>query len=313
MEVLDVFGIHESRLSNLPEPDVNKKVSNAGKIREAVQRLNRPLDPEMMQNEDKVVDLVDYKDRLIKSHQRRGLARSIRQAAGACSRGIGRQPENQLDTFVLTRKTDLPELVFNQNVHSDCYFDAHAGSRWQLSDKGECYLCQNRKYVAIYFNPATAPSSKHFIEVEDQQTKEFLKNSLNLTAQDQKTRNPIIFGTVTHSWGRKLKMLDAALFSLFSVGERDGTGLDLEQAIKIKEETVTLIDNFDIEQLTLAEATGGPRLDFKSCLRGWHKVLASKILQNSEMDLLGVNFPQFLQKAPGLPGVGAKVGAVTNP
>lgn len=48
MEVLDVFGIHESRLSNPPEPEANKRVSNAGKIREAVQRLNRPLDPEMM-------------------------------------------------------------------------------------------------------------------------------------------------------------------------------------------------------------------------------------------------------------------------
>lgn len=36
MEVLDVFGIHESRLSNPLEPEVNKRVGNAGKIREAV-------------------------------------------------------------------------------------------------------------------------------------------------------------------------------------------------------------------------------------------------------------------------------------
>ena len=42
-------------------------------------------------------------------------------------------------------------------------------------------------------------------------------------------------------------MLDAPLFSLFSVSERDGLGIDHDKAIKIKEETVSLISNFDVE------------------------------------------------------------------
>ena len=75
----------------------------------------------------------------------------------------------------------MPELIFNQNSYCDSYFDAYAGQHWLLSDKGECYLCQNHKYVAIYFNPATAESENKLIEIKNQQLKDFLKVSLNLT------------------------------------------------------------------------------------------------------------------------------------
>ena len=61
-------------------------------------------------------------------------------------------------------------------------------------------------------------------------------------------------------------MLDAPLFSLFSVSERDGLGIDHDKAVKVKEETVSLISNFDIEQLALPESEGGTKLDFKTSL-----------------------------------------------
>ena len=43
-----------------------------------------------MKEEDQVVAIVNFKDRLIQGHQRRTLARSIRQGAGTFCRGLGR-------------------------------------------------------------------------------------------------------------------------------------------------------------------------------------------------------------------------------
>ena len=53
-------------------------------------------------------------------------------------RGIGNCPGGLTDQFVITRKINSPELIWNQNRHKDQnkktrYFEVGAAALWQLS------------------------------------------------------------------------------------------------------------------------------------------------------------------------------------
>ena len=50
-----------------------------------------------------------------------------------------------VDHFVLTRKVNEPELIFNQCRFKDLYFEQDAAEQWALSDKSECHMCQKHK------------------------------------------------------------------------------------------------------------------------------------------------------------------------
>ena len=46
-----------------------------------------------------------------------------------------------------------------------------------------------------------------------------MKENINLTSSDQNVKTPIVFGTVTHGWERKLRMMHPPLYSLLSVAD----------------------------------------------------------------------------------------------
>jgi len=53
----------------------------------------------------------------------------------------------------------------------------------------------------------------------------------------------MIFGSVTHSWNRKLKMMDANMFSMLALSERDDVAWPNKRVIgKIKEGSISLIN-----------------------------------------------------------------------
>ena len=49
-------------------------------------------------------------------------------------KGIGRLDSNLIDDFILTRKVNHAELVFNHQFRKDEYWDQDAGEQWVLQD-----------------------------------------------------------------------------------------------------------------------------------------------------------------------------------
>jgi len=79
--------------------------------------------------------------------------------------------------------------------------------------------------------------------------KNFLKVNLNLTSKDFKVGHPFIFGTVTHGWNKKLRMMDACIYALLSISERDEIKWDFELISLIKKDIIQIIDNQNLESL----------------------------------------------------------------
>jgi hypothetical protein len=58
--------------------------------------------------------------------------------------GVGRSEFTVDDTFILTRKLNFPELIFNQDPEKDKYFEVDAAHKWKLLEpniKHGCYVC----------------------------------------------------------------------------------------------------------------------------------------------------------------------------
>jgi len=55
----------------------------------------------------------------------------------------GISSEKTFDEFILHRQQNAPELIFNQSIDSDKYFDAEAGDTWQQIDASGCYVCHH--------------------------------------------------------------------------------------------------------------------------------------------------------------------------
>ena len=69
---------------------------------------------------------------------------------------MGKNTDGLVDQFVLTRKVNHPELIWNQDPQNDHsskkrYFEVDAAENWQLSMKNECFMCDGHKYTAIFF------------------------------------------------------------------------------------------------------------------------------------------------------------------
>jgi len=61
-----------------------------------------------------------------------------------------------MDRFVMTRVLNRPELVFNQTTKCDAnpktrWFRKDAMSRWKLSLRDECYICDRHPYTQIFY------------------------------------------------------------------------------------------------------------------------------------------------------------------
>lgn len=68
---------------------------------------------------------------------------------------------SKIDKFVLTRKNNLPEMVFNQNSRQDFnnkkrFFEVNHDQKWCLNDndcsnRDVCYICEKQKYTMIFY------------------------------------------------------------------------------------------------------------------------------------------------------------------
>lgn len=69
--------------------------------------------------------------------------------------GVGRQEITVDDNFILNRKVNFPELIFNQDERQDKYFESDFSRKWQLLEpnfKNGCYVCQKHKYTIIQYD-----------------------------------------------------------------------------------------------------------------------------------------------------------------
>tara|TARA_B110000285_G_scaffold218667_1_gene268382 strand:+ start:82 stop:576 length:495 start_codon:yes stop_codon:yes gene_type:complete len=121
--------------------------------------------------------------------------------------GIGREDVNPSDVFVVTRKSRMPELIFNNDTSKDLYWDIDQGEMWQLSHgpknpTNECFLCQKHKYAMIYVDKCY--NNDELEEIKDPEIIEIVKFNLNLNDKCDDYA-PIICGTVMNS-GFKRKL-----------------------------------------------------------------------------------------------------------
>ena len=76
--------------------------------------------------------------------------------------GIGRLEHGPTDVFVLTRKINNYELIFNNSKNIDSYWDIGNGAKWTLSfvagPVNECFVCQKYKYGIIFIDKRGANS-----------------------------------------------------------------------------------------------------------------------------------------------------------
>lgn len=147
--------------------------------------------------------------------------------------------------------------------------------------------------MAIYFDPANIHKSQDFKQITDREHIRTLKKHLNLTKKDFEVMHPIVFGSITHSFNKKLRMMDARVFSLLALSDRDEVSWDLDKLQEIKGDMVKIIETTSIDDLK-QDANKGGGLDFAASLRGWNKVLASKLQKNNETELMAINLPKDL-------------------
>ena len=136
------------------------------------------------------------------------------------SNGCGRLNCNTLNYFTLTRKVNYPELVFNQHILKDHYFEVDSSQKWRLSQNNECYVCHKYQYVAIFFEQAKTGGNEDLIEIKDEPTLSKIEENLDMNLKDKFMVAPIILGSVcVGGFSRKLRMLHAGLFALLSVSQ----------------------------------------------------------------------------------------------
>ena len=127
------------------------------------------------------------------------------------------------DNFVLTRRLNHPELVFNQRISLDStkerFFKVDSNQAWTLSQKDECYICEKHHYTVIFYERANN-CNQGLIEITDQIFLDQLKQEYLSNIHIYKNDTPLICGTIvnkgsTHrQYERKLKMVPASIFSL---------------------------------------------------------------------------------------------------
>ncbi len=79
--------------------------------------------------------------------------------------------ENQclIDNLTLSRKVNMPELIFNVDLHKDQYFDANAEQNWQIILNSECFICDYHRLTVIMYDQSLNPThNPELIEIKDQ-------------------------------------------------------------------------------------------------------------------------------------------------
>lgn len=64
---------------------------------------------------------------------------------------MGRDRVLNVDQFVVNRKYNFPELIYNQDPQIDEYFQLDQCEKWTVSKKGECFVKDKHRYCLIFF------------------------------------------------------------------------------------------------------------------------------------------------------------------
>jgi hypothetical protein len=135
------------------------------------------------------------------------------------SEGVGRKFDNQTDQLVLTKKFNLPELIFNQKRNLDRYFQEDSANAWQMSKGNECFVCLKFCYTIIFYTQGENAANPGLVPINDPSFESKLPNMLNINFTDLEKIQPILTGTVVQdrNYVRKLKMLRAEYFAALSI------------------------------------------------------------------------------------------------
>lgn len=141
--------------------------------------------------------------------------------------GTGRSVEGEHDQFVITRNIRHSELLFNDAWRPSTtkrapFFSKNAASKWKLSPHSECYLCDQYRYVMIFYERGILSSNSQFTEIRDPDILQELRQQVESDGSDRQ-QMPLICGTLVRRqrgqgpFDRKLKLLHTPIFALLSV------------------------------------------------------------------------------------------------
>jgi hypothetical protein len=139
-----------------------------------------------------------------------------------------------VDHFILTRKINNPELIFNQDPHKDHlnsrFFEVEAAECWRLSQKNECFMCDGYKYTTIFFKKGVLSmyNCRDLDEIEDKTILARLNSQYHRDVSNDGVYTPIICGSVVDggdhkypysrfNFDRKLRMIRCELFGALLV------------------------------------------------------------------------------------------------
>ena len=123
--------------------------------------------------------------------------------------------------------------------------------------------------MAIYFDPREAALDSSMVMIDKPQVCDFLRRSMNLTLQDRQMQTPFIFGSFTNNWSRKVRMLDARVFAMLSVCEKEKVMVDLKEARRVKQRLVNLVETMPLQREGIVDKALQVGLDFDAKLKGW--------------------------------------------
>lgn len=123
--------------------------------------------------------------------------------------------DNTSDQFILTRKINHAELVFNQAPTKNCHFEVDASQKWKL--RKECYVCSKHHYVAIWYNQGAGDQNTDLHEIKDAGVVASVQAALGLSIKDGLVNAPFLVGFGSAGFSRKARMLRGDLFALLSV------------------------------------------------------------------------------------------------
>lgn len=195
--------------------------------------------------DDRLIDPLTYKKHLIHARQSKKVQKGKLTNNATTKAGVGRLTNSMLDQFVVTRKINQPELIFNQNVNKDAYFDMDASENWQLQTENnpmtECHITHKHKYTMIFYEQGNQINSD-LQEVTDPEVVERVKDSLNITFKERKEIAPFICGSiVSGGYARKLRMLRCDLFMMLSVCQSAAFITKLKQSRAIRRGIIEMI------------------------------------------------------------------------
>jgi len=100
--------------------------------------------------------------------------------------GVGHAKDNQIDQLVLTKKCNLPELIFNQKKQIDRYFAVDSANTWQLSHQNSCFVCEKYCYTMFFYEQSKMADNSDLIQIQDAEFVKNLPKYLNLKTEKDK-------------------------------------------------------------------------------------------------------------------------------